>query len=112
MATGPSSVFCLLCEKSHSDFAPLGLCVFALKSLRDLGLGFLAGLGRFESEEGFVNAGADRVDLGLKVVEVFVQALLDDFVHVRKREVRAKLTQQLFRRGAEGATPGAGDGVK
>ena len=59
---------------------------------------FLPGCGDLEREERLEDALADLVHLGLQVIQIFVQAALDYFVHRGEGEVRAELAEQLLRR--------------
>src|SRR5258708_39741770 len=58
-------------------------------------------LWRFEGKKGFVNPRPQLVQAGLEALEVFMQARTNNLIHAGKRQVRAKLSEQFFRRMAK-----------
>ena len=63
-----------------------------LRSLLSLVLNHALGrLRSFEGKKCFVDARAHLVHLGLQLVQIFVQAGIDDFIDAREGEIRAKL---------------------
>src|SRR5258706_15185174 len=83
-------------------------CGSSLRLLLQGRLGF-PGRKWLEGEKGFVDAYAHVVHLGLQLVQVLVEADLDDFVHAGERQVGTELAKQFLRRIAERAKGGSRD---
>src|SRR6266571_7018335 len=59
-----------------------------------------------------VDNGSDAVHPGLKTVEIFVQPLVDNLLHLRARQVGTEQVEQFFRIIAEASEGRSRDGVQ